>query len=233
MRVGILNAYCFPNSEAEPRGSYYQLMKDFVTQAFPESSCDVYDIGFGQWPKKMDECDVWIITGSAKGAYDSDPWILQLKDFIILSHQQQQKMIGICFGHQIIAQALGGQVQKSQKGWGLGINQFEIHKHQSWMTPQQNQISLLFTHQDQVIKAPKEATIIAGNDFCPVQMFQVGNHILTVQGHPEYTISYCREKIEKIKQYFSTEDYQKAIQTLFGQADQHIVSEWFHRFASR
>lgn len=229
--IGILNVYFFDRTINNPKGIYNQLIHDFAKKTFPgEEICD-YEIAFGQWPKSIDECRAWIITGSAKGVYDKDEWIAQLKKFIKELHQNKKKLFGICFGHQIIADALGGRVEKSEKGWGLGVKDFRLIKEQSWMKPAKNEISLLFSHQDQVIEIPQEAVLLATNDFCPNQMFQIGSHILTVQGHPEYNAEYCKEKLNKHHGAISEEVFQEALKSFEKTPDNEILSDWFREFA--
>ncbi|MFQ5419816.1 MAG: GMP synthase, partial [Anaerolineae bacterium] len=146
-----------------------------------------YEITRGEMPRDLDECDAYLITGSLQGVYDSDPWIADLSRFIRAAYQAGKKLVGICFGHQIIAHALGGRAEKSAKGWGLGQRQFALTAVKAWMTPGMSSCGLYFAHQDQVVKLPPGAERLGGDEFCPNTMFTIGDQVLGIQGHPEFT----------------------------------------------
>ena len=107
-------------------------------------------------------------------------------------HAARRKVIGICFGHQLVAQALGGTVGKSDKGWGVGVNCYNVDKA-AFDLADGDQFCLLASHQDQVMVMPPGAQQIATNDHCEVAGMTLGDHMLTFQGHPEFTPEYSRE----------------------------------------
>jgi len=228
--IGILNAYHFDATPGNYQESYDSLIIDFVQKIFPREKVYNYKVALGEWPKSVNECQAWFITGSAKSAYESDSWILKLKRFINETEQQKIKLIGICFGHQIIAQALGGSVEKSSKGWGVGIKDFEIIQNQNWMQPAQKKLSLLFSHQDQVVKLPPQAVLLAQDSFCPNQMFQIGQHILTLQGHPEFDVQFAKARLISRKEKVEPETYQIAMNSFNRPKDNQIFCEWIRRF---
>lgn len=229
--IGILNAYHFDPTPGSYQEEYGRLMMDFAKKAFPDRNIQNYDIALGHWPKSINECEVYLITGSAKGAYDSDPWIAKLKDFVVELHQNKKKLIGICFGHQVISAALGGEVVKSPKGWGVGVRQFQILEPQPWMKPALQNVSLLFSHQDQVTKLPKDAKLLAEDSFCQFQMYQIGNHILTMQGHPEFSVKFAKDRLESRKDKVAPEVYQKAMESFDRSKDDQVLAEWVRNFA--
>jgi len=230
--IGILNAYHFdPNLDYQEE--YSRLMMDFVRKAFPDRHIQNYDIAFGQWPNNADECDIWLITGSAKAAYDKDPWIHLLKKFIVEVDQKKKKLIGICFGHQIIAAALGGEVSKSPKGWGVGVKAFKILDPQPWMQPALSQVNLLFSHQDQVTKMPKGARLLAEDGFCEFQMYQIGDHILTMQGHPEFSVSFARDRLVSRKERVEPKTYEKAMGSFDSPRDDQALAQWIRNFCQQ
>lgn len=241
--IGILNAYHFDFTPNNYQELYNENLNDFLKKTFQGEHIRHYKIAKKntpqensniEWPISYDECTVWIITGSSKGVYDNDPWLIRLSQWIQNLHVRKKKLIGICFGHQIIAQALGGKVEKSTKGWGVGIKPFQVLHHQPWMNPQQTNLSLIFSHQDQVITLPSEAKLLASDEFCPNQMFQIGNHILTMQGHPEYTVEFAKNRLLARKDRIDPATYNKALSSLSQPSqlcDDKILSSWIREFA--
>ena len=116
------------------------------------------------FPKEVRSCDGWLITGSKHAAYGPEPWIPALKRLIQAIVAADLPLAGICFGHQIIAEALGGRVVKSDKGWGLGLDTYDLDPE---LAPEQlQQVTLNIFHQDQVIEPPAGARIYARSEFC-------------------------------------------------------------------
>jgi GMP synthase-like glutamine amidotransferase len=231
MTVGILNAYQFDPRPDSYQQEYTRLMLGFVKKAFPDKKIKNFLVGQGEWPVDVNECEIWIITGSAKGAYDKDPWIEQLKYFIIDLHKNKRKTIGICFGHQLISAALGGEVMQSSKGWGVGVRTFQILDFEPWMKPHLEEVSLLFSHQDQVTKPPKGAKLLGQDAFCPFQMFQIGDHMLTLQGHPEYSVQFAKARLESRKDKVAPEVYKKAMNSFEDRKDDLVLASWIRNFA--
>jgi GMP synthase-like glutamine amidotransferase len=228
--IGILNAYHFDPTPGNYQEEYTRLMLAFAKKVFPNATIKNYDIALGEWPKDIDECDVWFITGSGKAAYDPDPWIAQLKKWIVDLDKNKKKLIGICFGHQIIAAALGGQVTKSPKGWGVGVKNYQIQKPQPWMQPELKQVNLLFSHQDQVTKIPAQAKLLASDNFCEFQMYQIGDHILTMQGHPEFSTAFAKERLASRKKIVAPETFEKAMSSFEDKKDDEAIANWIRNF---
>ena len=152
-----------------------------------------YAVVDGDFPQAVDDYDGYIITGSRHGVYEDLPFIAPLMAFIRDAYAKQIPQIGICFGHQAIAQALGGSVIKSPKGWGVGIRKVDVVKKPDWMADASDTLDLIYVHQDQVIKAPEGADILAGDEFCPIAGFAMGQNVFTLQGHPEFDKDYVHE----------------------------------------
>ncbi len=235
-RIGILNAYHFEAAD-EYQKEYSQLFFDFVQNTFPEQKDQIidYKIAQGQFPAAATDCEIWFITGSPKSVYNDIPWIHQLKKFTQELHRHKVKTIGVCFGHQMIAHALGGEVTKSPKGWAVGIRDFQIIQKQPWMSPAppnlSSKLSLLFSHQDQVNALPPEAQLLATDSFCPNQMMQIEQHILTLQGHPEFSIKFAKGRLLSRKDMIDPKTYAQAMQSYEQQNDYEIMSTWIRQFA--
>ncbi|MGU9962340.1 MAG: glutamine amidotransferase-related protein [Candidatus Puniceispirillales bacterium WSBS_2018_MAG_OTU23] len=153
----------------------------------PEITLTYIMVCDNEFPQSVDEFDAYLITGSPSGAYDNDEWIARLQVFIKTAYAANKPLIGICFGHQIIAQALGGKVEKSPKGWGVGVRTVAVKNHAGIIPEDKTEYSLLYMHQDQVVTAPTGSTVLAGDEFCPIAGFIIEDKVLCVQGHPEFT----------------------------------------------
>jgi GMP synthase-like glutamine amidotransferase len=229
--IGILNAYHFDPTPGNYQEEYSTLIMEFSRRVFPDKLVKDYKVAQGEWPQSIDECEVWLITGSPKAAYDPDPWIEELKKFVVRLDAHKKKLIGICFGHQVISAALGGEVIQSPKGWGVGVREFEITQQQKWMKPPLQQVSLLFSHQDQVVALPKGAKLLAQDGFCEFQMYQLADHILTLQGHPEFSVSFAKSRLESRKEKVAPEVYQKAMDSFESPKDDKVIAEWIRNFS--
>ena len=194
----------------------------------------VYEVSNGNFPESPEVCDAFLVSGSTKGVYDSDPWIGELLDFVKRSYQAQRKLVGICFGHQVISHALGGHASKSEKGWGLGLKEFTITKRKSWMVPGLDSCKLYFTHGDQVTSLPPGAELLGTSDFCPNNIFCIGNRVLGIQGHPEYTLKRMYKILELLKEQVPIET-QKVARTSLNNSkpDSEIVAKWILNFISK
>ena len=140
----------------------------------------------GELPNTVDQCDVWLINGSPAGAYEDIDWVHQLSGFIEQLQTAKKPTFGICFGHQLMAQALGGKVERSNKGWGIGISHNSVVAAKRYMQPRAKGIDVMAFHQDQVVQLPEGSEVLASSHFCPNYMVQYNNHMLSIQGHPEF-----------------------------------------------
>jgi len=175
MKIGILQTGHAPDAVQEFAGDYKDMFARFLADGgFEFETFDVVDM---QFPDGPDACDGWLITGSKHGAYEDHPFIPPLEDFIRAIYAADRPMVGVCFGHQIIAQALGGTVEKFKDGWAVGRQTYD------W---QGEAVNLNAWHQDQVIKRPSDAKPLAGNDFCENAALIYGKKAFTVQPHPEF-----------------------------------------------
>lgn len=147
----------------------------------------VYAVKDGVFPGAVDECDGYVITGSPASVNGSESWIDRLMEFIRALDRKRIPTVGTCFGHQAIAKALGGKVEKNAAGWGFGVSPTRFEMFESWMTPTRRTLNLYAAHIEQVTQLPQRAVVLGGSDFCPVSSFRVGDHFFTTQYHPEIT----------------------------------------------
>jgi len=189
-----------------------------------------YDIANDHWPAGPDVCDAFITTGSRLSVYDDLPWLRTFGEFIRSVRSAGTPFVGICFGHQMMAEALGGRVRKADHGWGVGIHAIEIRRREDWMTPFKTSVSLQYMHQDQVVELPPDAVPLAVSDHCPFAMFEVGRTMLGIQAHPEFGKEYVRALIEDRIERIGRERADEALSSLNRPADSDLIAEWISRF---
>ena len=143
----------------------------------------------GVFPASVDDYDGYLVTGSAAGVYDDFDWIDPLKAFIRDIHAAGKPLVGVCFGHQIIAQALGGTCIKWPGGWGVGTYDVALDTLPDWM-PGRETVRLIHFHQDQVTALPEEAVHLGSTSFCQNAMYYIGDTVFSMQGHPEFSADY-------------------------------------------
>ena len=175
MKIGILQTGHFPDILQDTLGNYETMFSKLLGgHGLTFQLWSVVDMEF---PDSIDDADGWLVTGSKHGAYEDHAFIPPLEDFIRAADHAKLPMIGVCFGHQIIAQALGGRVEKFEDGWCVGRTEY---------AGKERQISLNAWHQDQVVERPERARVLASSDTCENAILAYGDHIWTVQAHPEF-----------------------------------------------
>ena len=231
MRLGILSAIPPEASQVNWNGTPVDVYIRFFKSVDPPFDYAGYEVTQGQFPDSPAECDAYVITGSLYGVYDTDEWIATLARFIRDSYQAGTKLVGICFGHQILAHALGGHAEKSEKGWGFGLKTFDIIRHRAWMTGKPERCALYFVHQDQVIRLPPEAELLGGNAFCPNAFYTIDKRALGIQGHPEFSASIMQDLLALRKERLGPRVYEMAAHSLgSGTPDDQLVAQWMVNF---
>ncbi|HKX75137.1 MAG TPA: type 1 glutamine amidotransferase [Acidimicrobiia bacterium] len=164
---------------------------DFFTRLLPELEIKPYDLTEGVFPAEGDDLSAFIISGSRLNVVDDRPFIGQLFDFIRHLDQERRKVVGVCFGAQAIAHALGGEVDPAPGGWSVGIKHIEVVAQERWMAPPAPRFAILHSNAQQVMSLPRGGKLLGRSDAVPISMFSVGGHLLGVQGHPEFTVDYA------------------------------------------
>ena len=188
MRIGILETGR-PPAGLEQHGSYGLMFERLLGPAFDTVVYPVIDDVF---PEAVDEVDGWLITGSRFGVYDDAPWISRLEAFLRQVVAARVPLVGICFGHQILASALGARVEKAAAGWGAGPHSYDVLEQPAWLEGATERFTLNAMHQDQVSSLPPGARLIASSDFCPFAALAYDDHAISFQAHPEFDNAYER-----------------------------------------
>ena len=228
MKIGILAAGRPPRALIPAHGDYVAMFERLLAGRGYDFAA--YDVAAGVYPDQPEDCDGYLLTGAAAGVYDSDPWIGELLAFLRAA-KGRAKLVGICFGHQAMAQAFGGNVVKSQKGWGIGLHTYGVAAHRPWMDAG-HAFALSASHQDQVVELPPDATIVAGNDFCPMGTLAYdGGMAISCQLHPEFAPAYSAALIDGRRgSRFPEAQAAAAIESLATADDHDRFASWIARF---
>ena len=237
MKIGLLLCDHLDPNIAEGIGDYTEL----YPAAFSPVGIDlvVYEVTAGQLPTSTSECEGWIVSGSRKSAYEDLPWIGDLCEFIQTAAADRIPQMGVCFGHQLIASALGGEVEKSTKGWGVGAKEFEVVSTAPWMQadPPISTFRMLMSHQDQVMRLPDGAELLARADYCPVAAYRLEDYVFSVQGHPEFVPALSEKLIQARRSTLGEDVAEAALLSLANLSshplDHRLVAEWTARFFQR
>lgn len=225
MEVGILCTGA-PPAGLERFGDYSAMFGRLLGPGFTRR---VYAVSAGELPAGPDSHPAFLITGSAAGVYEPLPWIAPLLGFL-RGARGRTKLVGICFGHQAMAEALGGRVEKSERGWGIGLQDYELWEKAPWMgEAPPERIAVPVSHQDQIVVPPAGVRVLAGNAFTPFGMleYEQGDAI-SMQFHPEFEPDYARALIESRRARVPEPD--KAVASLERRNDRDLVGEWIRGF---
>jgi GMP synthase-like glutamine amidotransferase len=228
LKIGILAAGRPPRALIPEHGDYVTMFEGLLAgRGYDWAS---YDVPAGDYPDRPEACDGYIVTGAAAGVYDGDPWIGQLLAFLRAA-KGRAKLVGVCFGHQAMAQAFGGNVVKSPKGWGVGLHTYGVAAQRPWMdaTPA---FALSASHQDQVVDLPPDAAVIAGSDFCPNGTLAYDDDLaISCQLHPEFAPDFSIALIEGRRGIRLPDDQAaQAVESLKAPDDHARFADWMARF---
>jgi GMP synthase-like glutamine amidotransferase len=222
VKLAILETGRPPGDLAERFGSYPAMFGQLLGDGF---DIETFDVQAGELPEPSAH-DAVLITGSPAGVYDPLPWIAPLSEFIRTA--KDSRMVGVCFGHQIMAEALGGHVEKSTKGWGAGLHHYSVLRGEPWISGE-GKVAIPASHQDQVVIQPSSTEVVAASDFTPyAALAWTDRPAISFQFHPEFSPDFAKALIEK--RYDVVSDPAAAIASLDAPNDNARVGGWIRRF---
>ena len=223
MKIAILETGRPPGQLAERFGDYPAMFEHLLGDGFEVES---FDVSAGQLPSDPGDHAAFLITGSPAGVYDPLPWIEPLCGFI--RSARDSKMVGICFGHQVMAEALGGHVEKSDKGWGAGLHKYTIVRSEPWIDSA-GTIAAPASHQDQVVVQPPNTDVVAASDFTPLAALAwTDRPAISFQFHPEFSPAFAKALIAQ--RFDIVSDPDAAIASLDAPNDSARVGQWIRNF---
>jgi GMP synthase-like glutamine amidotransferase len=223
MKLAILETGRPPGDLARRFGDYPAMFERLLDDGF---ETETFDVQAGQLPHRLGAHDAILITGSPAGVYDGFAWIEPLSDFIRAA--KASKMVGICFGHQIMTEALGGHVEKSDKGWGAGLQRYSVVRREPWMDGAAD-VAVPASHQDQVVVQPPNTEVVASSEFTPfAALAWTDRPAISFQFHPEFTPDFAKALIAE--RYDRVPEPDAAIASLDAPNDSARVAEWIRRF---
>ena len=228
-RIALLKADDLREFLQQTYGNYQNLYYELLAREGYRFDYRVYDVVQGEFPNAS-EVDGVLISGSRCGVYEDHEWIARLLEGIRTLYDARIPIVGICFGHQALAQALGGEVKKSEKGYGLGWQSWRIVKRTEWMSPPLDELRLYCIFQDQVMRLPPDAERVATNDFCPNGMFTIPGRAVGMQPHPEFHRDLMRDLVDFKRDAFTDEVIEEKIDQLSQPVDISTCAHWIARF---
>lgn len=230
MRIGILETGKVNPALVGEHGDYPAMMVDWLGPVDPGFAFETWSVVDGAIPKSPADADAWLITGSKSGVYDPEPWIAPLGAFLRGARAGGVPIVGVCFGHQILAEAFGGRAEKSDRGWGVGVQDYDVTARPSWMGDAAERIAFHAMHQDQVTRLPEDATVLAGNAFCPIAAVAYGDperpDAISIQPHPEYRPDYAKALVELRRDLIGAETADPALETYGRAVDNDAFGRW-------
>ena len=222
MKLAILETGAPPGDLASRFGDYPAMFRALLGEGFEVES---FDVQRGRFPASGSH-DAYLITGSPAGVYEPLPWIAELLDFI--RSARNSKLVGICFGHQAMAEALGGHVEKSDKGWGAGLHRYSVVTREPWMDAVAT-IAAPASHQDQVVVQPPSTDVVLRSDFTPFAgLAWTDRQAISFQFHPEFSAEFAKALIEQ--RHDRVPEPQRAMASLDAPNDNARVGRWIRTF---
>ncbi len=229
MRLAILDADILREALQPKYHSYGRMFEALFERQQLDWEVTTFKVIDGHYPPSMDQYDAFLITGSQYDAFSHEPWVRRLREYAQTLFQAGRPMIGICFGHQLLAHALGGEAGRAGGGWGMGVMAYSMLATPPFVD-EAAPVSLIVSHRDQVTRLPPEAERLLSNDFCPNAAFYIPGRVLAIQGHPEFSVDYARALFEYRKHELPPKLAAEVRQSFSLAHQGERVGRWMRRF---
>ena len=228
LHLGILQTDHVRAEFQAEHGDYTDMFHRLFSAVDAEVTFTDYDVQRAL-PQSID-CDAYVITGSKDSVYEDLPWLPGLVKFLEQVLSEGKKIIGVCFGHQLVAHYFGGRVAAAEQGWGVGVHTARVLQSYDWMQPAGEAVSLLCSHKDQVMALPEGAQLYLSSEFCPLAGFTIGDQVITVQGHPEFEKPYSSALMDMRQDLLGEAVYQQGKRSLTQPTDEQNFARWLLSF---
>ncbi len=230
MHIAVLDANTDRSALAARNVSEMEKFRALLAPTAPDWTVAAVKVDEGVFPDTLAGFDGIIISGSPASARDSDPWVGQLQALIRDAVAQDIPVFGACFGHQVIAAALGGEIGYNPHGWELGRVETRTHSPAPWMDADCPVVALHAAHKEQVTVLPPGARVLGGTDLVPHGPLAIGDRIFTTQYHPEITTAFMAELIEEMDGTVESTVTDRARQGLPQDVNDAAMARWIANF---
>jgi len=227
MRLGLLLVGHVAETSTHIAGDYPELFANLLA---PDVELVRYDLDQDRFPDSGRECDGWLLSPSRCSVYDAHPWIASAEDLLRELLATERPYVGICFGHQLVARALGARVERADDGWQVGVHDYEIVTRRPWMRPPRDTVALIASHEDQVLAVPDGAELLARSPGCPIAGLTIGERAWTVQPHPEFVPALADDLLGRRIELVGGQKAHDARATLGRPLDRLVVAGWIGAF---
>ncbi|MEP6624093.1 MAG: hypothetical protein ABJC79_06605 [Acidimicrobiia bacterium] len=228
MRVGLLLVGHVAEEAQSIAGDYPELFATVLAGSGIELVR--YDLDQERFPGSVDDCDGWLLSPSRCSVYDGHPWIAQAEDLVRELLVRERPYVGICFGHQLVARALGAQVARAEDGWQVGVHDYEVVVPRPWMVPVHSTLALIASHEDQVMEIPSGAELLARSVGCPIAGLLIGERAWTLQPHPEFVPALADHLLAQRVELIGAEKVAMARATLGRPLNRLDIGRWIAAF---